>query len=742
MSITYTHDNGPNAITGGHVWINDCEFRWDSSRNIRLYGGSNGIDDALGVLETAGTIWAGACAIDLANSGLFTPANNPKARVLSLRITFAQQNQRYGSAPMIDFTGQHEVYASGDSLAPDGSPLSTGDVDLGALVVSPGQDFLLNISPGGGNTLTVAPFSTATAMVTVVGVNGFSGSVTLSQPYNTNTCFSIYGPTSLPVPLQGSAVGSITIRNNCSNSTTAQLTYTATANSQGVNRLWHTATTPTFVGGSSSDFSVAVDAPSLTTLVPNGTVRYPVYVQPINGKTGTVNLNVLSALPTGVTAQFDPAQLTLDGTSTASAQIILTSTANTPGGSFPITVSAALGSVTRTASFSVGAQVTTFQVDSVTGGAIVANSGQEELVTHTVPAANAPAYTTCDSFDPGISCRVLATSPGAVTIGLTANTLVASGTRPIRLNGGAASMELSVEDDIWTKQNLNLEMFSVRAGGSADHEFGGLPQPPCGTHPIPCASWWLDSRPEWLNGYDTLFGALYVEARPLATTTPRLYSYTAKACNLWNVRTYSSCATAFGEVLVTAPPPMLEGGGESGLPPSPALPLSDDLLSVPRAPRPPFTNTWDAYFLIQAASILANAQRAASSSIDGIVYHYPTRIRVSPPETVNDSCTIGHTGDMPTVAAYRSIKYQVLDQNGDPWRPEWGPLSVTEIVVSTGGTVVNAGIPGGTWTAPTTINSAGEFTDNLTVGGSSGARSRQGGLIKCSMRRGTSRRNL
>jgi hypothetical protein len=118
----------------------------------------------------------------------------------------------------------------------------------------------------------------------------------------------------------------------------------------------------------------------------------------------------------------------------------------------------------------------------------------------------------------------------------------------------------------------------------------------------------------------------------------------------------------------------------------------------------------------------AGNPRAAAPSTDGIPYHHQTRIRVSPPEAANDTCTQGHMGDMPTVAAYRSIKYQVLDQNGDSWRPEWGPLSVTEIVVSTGGTVVNPGIPGGTWTVPTTINSAGDYakgnftTQPLTIG--------------------------
>jgi hypothetical protein len=387
---------------------------------------------------------------------------------------------------MIDFTGQHEVYASGDSIAPDGSPLSTGDVDLGAMVVSPGQDFLLNISPGNGNTMTVAPYYTATAMMTIVGVNGFSGTVTLSQPDNSNSCFSIYAPASLAVPLQGSAVGSITIRNNCSSSTTAQLTYAATANPQGVNRLWHQAITPTFVGGTAGDFSVSVDAPSVTTLVPNGSVRYPVYVKPINGQTGTVNLTVTGTLPVGVTAQFDQPQLTLDGSNTSTAQLTLTSTTDTPGGSLPITVRAALGGTVRTASFNVGTQVTTFQVSSVTGAAIVRKDGSEVQIIHTVPANNAPNYTTCASPVPGVTCRIVSAAPGTVTIGITADSGAPIGTVPLSLNAGANWIGGGIVSIV---ASPSVAPSSVPAGRSSGLSISGIPPaPPCPDYGgwVPC----------------------------------------------------------------------------------------------------------------------------------------------------------------------------------------------------------------------------------------------------------------
>jgi hypothetical protein len=63
--------------------------------------------------------------------------------VLTLNITFPEQ--AYPSAddpnPAPDFVGPHEVYAWGTSV----EGLATGQVDLGSLVLSQGQDFTLTL---------------------------------------------------------------------------------------------------------------------------------------------------------------------------------------------------------------------------------------------------------------------------------------------------------------------------------------------------------------------------------------------------------------------------------------------------------------------------------------------------------------------------------------------------------------------------------------------------------------------
>jgi hypothetical protein len=172
-----------------------------------------------------------------------------------------------------------------------------------------------------------------------------------------------------------------------------------------------------------------------------------VTVQSVNGQSGTVNLSV-SGMPAGVSAQLYATQLPLGAGGQAGTTLEFTGSANMPGGTYPLVLTGTLGSLpVRTAAFSLGTQVTTFQVSSVTGSAIAYNSGQEVQVTQSVPANNAPAYTTCDSADPNVTCRVISASASAVTVGITAGTSAVHGTRVLRFNDAAATANLTIADD-------------------------------------------------------------------------------------------------------------------------------------------------------------------------------------------------------------------------------------------------------------------------------------------------------
>lgn len=109
-----------------------------------------------------------------------------------------------------------------------------------------------------------------------------------------------------------------------------------------------------------------------------------------------------------------------------------------------MTLTGTLGSLSHQASLSLPTQSSSFQVTSITGSAIAHNNGQEVQVTHTISAGVTP--TSCSTLDPNVSCRVVSSGPGTVTLGITANSSAVHGTRVLSLNGGAAMAHVAIAD--------------------------------------------------------------------------------------------------------------------------------------------------------------------------------------------------------------------------------------------------------------------------------------------------------
>jgi hypothetical protein len=93
---------------------------------------------------------------------------------------------------------------------------------------------------------------------------------------------------------------------------------------------------------------------------------------------------------------------------------------------------------------SLATEVTTFQVTSATGSAIVHNDGQEVQVVHTVTAGATP--TSCSSDNPDLTCRIVSTGAGTVTVGYRASTHAMHGTTVAKFNNGAARAHVEVTD--------------------------------------------------------------------------------------------------------------------------------------------------------------------------------------------------------------------------------------------------------------------------------------------------------
>jgi hypothetical protein len=415
------------------VQIDACYLEWDSTGNIVLDPNTS-----YGRLGQNTTISAGSCSINLGNSTLSPVPGNPDALALSLAITFPEQSNG------ADFFGPHEVYAWGTSA----EQITTAQVDLGAVVVSPGQDYTLTVSPSG--TTTVPYTGTVTLTVAATGLNGFAGQINLQiglAPGTTNQCFGLWG--SLPY-LTANSQGSFTLQNNCPyGSAWSQFVITGNAPSIGVSRAG--SSSPILVATGGGDFTITPGLPTVSNLAAGGSISYPVTVTSIGSQSGNVSLTLAppagGSMPAGVTYSFTPAQVYVSGSGVAQSTLTLTSTSSTPGGAYPLVITGTLGSAQRTAAFSLGTQVTGFQVTSATGSAIVHNTGQEVQVTHSVPAGNAPAYTTCDTADQDVSCRVISASSGAVTLGITASASAVHGARVLTLNGGAAMAHLDVADE-------------------------------------------------------------------------------------------------------------------------------------------------------------------------------------------------------------------------------------------------------------------------------------------------------
>lgn len=99
-------------------------------------------------------------------------------------------------------------------------------------------------------------------------------------------------------------------------------------------------------GTPGADFSVAV-SPTSGSVVAGSSATATVQTQTVSGDAQTVQLSA-SGLPSGATATFSPASVSTGASST----LTISTTASTPAGTYPVTITAA-GSVSRTATYTL-----------------------------------------------------------------------------------------------------------------------------------------------------------------------------------------------------------------------------------------------------------------------------------------------------------------------------------------------------------------------------------------------------
>lgn len=190
---------------------------------------------------------------------------------------------------------------------------------------------------------TLVPGGSASIIVTLEPLNGFTGDVIVSVSNLPNGVSVSYNPT---VIHGGSGTSTITLT---AASTLALGTYsiTLTGNSGAIT---HSTTVPLVVNDSVGDWTGYVSQ-STVNVTPGGSASYTIVAQPISGFTGDIALT-FSALPPGAAASFSPSTIT--GGSGSSVLTVQTANTTPQPAVYAITVTGRNGILTHSTTVYLG----------------------------------------------------------------------------------------------------------------------------------------------------------------------------------------------------------------------------------------------------------------------------------------------------------------------------------------------------------------------------------------------------
>jgi hypothetical protein len=177
----------------------------------------------------------------------------------------------------------------------------------------------------------------------------------------------------------------------------------------------------------SPDFTLAA-SPASQSVNQGITANYTVTLTALNGFANSVTFSI-SSLPAGATATFTPASLTGSGTSS----LAISTTASTPIGNYPLTITGTDGALNHTASITLVVTAPDFSLTATpaqqtvvagntanytaTVGALNGYTGTVSLGVSGLPAGASPVFTPASITNSGSSALAIATTLGTTPIG-------------------------------------------------------------------------------------------------------------------------------------------------------------------------------------------------------------------------------------------------------------------------------------------------------------------------------------
>jgi hypothetical protein len=211
--------------------------------------------------------------------------------------------------------------------------------------VTPQPDFALSVSPF---SATVMPTEAATAAIAVTSINGFNLAVNLSCSSPNGTIACSLNPSSITPASNQNATSILTLTTQSATPAgTYPIIITATSGA-----LSYRATFNLVV--QIPDFALSV-SPSSATVPPGEGATATVTVTSINRFSSATNLSCSSPVGT-VACSLNPVSVTPAGNQNASSILTVTTQPTTPGGNYPITLTASSGALTHQATFDFNVQ--------------------------------------------------------------------------------------------------------------------------------------------------------------------------------------------------------------------------------------------------------------------------------------------------------------------------------------------------------------------------------------------------